>query len=358
MKKLLAIAVAAALVAPAAAMADTTLYGKLHASVGAVKGTTATAGANPVFTTASRSAVESHQSRIGVKGATALDNGMEATYGLEYNVELDGDNAANNLSARNQFVGLKGGFGEVRVGRHDTPAKLATAGLDVFADTYADMSTVVASDGHRVNNAVAYINKFGPVGFAAAHSTGIAGQDDATGFNQGNANTFMVNYATGPWYAALGHTNIQNNDALNGANAAKSKLTNLGLGYKAEAGHNVGLVYETNKETGTNAAATSLNNSQKAIYVGGGYKMGNVTLKAAVGQRKVGGSATANDNGKEKMHAFGVDYSLGKKTSVYLLATDNKNMQATVDGGRNSNAVAANGTVRNKATAIGLVTEF
>ncbi len=37
MKKLLVIAVATALIAPAAAMADTTLYGKLHASVGTVE---------------------------------------------------------------------------------------------------------------------------------------------------------------------------------------------------------------------------------------------------------------------------------------------------------------------------------
>lgn len=163
MKKLLAIAVAAALVAPAAAMADTTLYGKLHASVGSVKETTGGASTT-------RSVVESHASRFGIKGATALDNGMEATYGLEYGIDLDGEDS-NSLASRNTFVGVKGNFGEVRVGKHDTPAKLATAGLDVFADTYGAMENIIATDSHRVNNAVAYINKFGPVGVAVAHST-------------------------------------------------------------------------------------------------------------------------------------------------------------------------------------------
>ncbi len=324
MKKLLAIAVAAALVAPAAAMADTTLYGKLHASVGAVK-TTSAAGV-----TTTTNAVESHSSRFGIKGATALDNGMEATYGLEYGINLDGD-VSRTPSARNTFVGLKGNFGEVRVGRHDTPAKLATAGQDVFADTYGDMLSIITTDNDRVDNAVAYINKFGPVGFAAAHSTSIDG-DDAAGVNKGNANTFMVNYGNGPWYAGLGHTAIQNDaNVTTGSN----KKTNLGLGYKAEAGHQVNLVMENAKNSSTNVKT-------KAALINGVYKMGNVSLKAQYGESKPTGL------GKEKLTSVGADYSLGKKTAVYLLHSDNKNT---------NNALVGTGD-RTKATAVGLVTEF
>lgn len=340
MKKLLAIAVAAALVAPAAAMADTTLYGKLHASVGAVKTTNAGGVANA---NTSVNAVESHSSRFGIKGATALDNGMEATYGLEYGLSLDGDAGANtttnDLQSRNTFVGLKGNFGEVRVGKHDTPAKLATAGLDVFADTYAAMENIIATDNHRVNNAVAYINKFGPVGFAAAHSTSPLGAEPA-----GNANTAMVNYSNGPWYAGLGNTSIQN----------VGKTTNLGLGWKAEAGHNVGLVYEVAKGATTNTAVTdtagipTANVKDKNVYLAGGYKMGNVTLKAGYGESKRSGAALGS-NGKEKQTTLGVDYSLGKKTALYLLHNDDKNTNKT--------ETSANAT-RVKATAVGLVTEF
>ena len=335
MKKLLAIAVAAALVAPAAAMADTTLYGKLHASVGAVKIT------NEAGTTStSANVVESHSSRFGIKGATALDNGMEATYGLEYGIDLDGDaektnSTSRSLNARNTFVGLKGNFGEVRVGRHDTPAKLATAGQDVFADTYADLSNIISTDGDRVDNAVAYINKFGSVGFAAAHSTDVdlsgqvapSGDGDRNGGD--NANTFMVNYGNGPWYAALGHTAVQNT----------VKKTNLGLGYKAEAGHQVNLVMENSKVPDTSAKT-------KAALINGVYKMGNVSLKAQYGESKDSGYV-AGQNGKEKLTSVGADYSFGKKTSVYLLHSDNKNTNATEDG-----------KARTKATAVGLVTEF
>lgn len=361
MKKLLAIAVAAALVAPAAAMADTTLYGKLHASVGTVKNTTE-AG---VSTT--DGGVESHGSRFGIKGATALDNGMEATYGLEYGLNLDGDNggagnAGGNLgtaadgaiASRNTFVGLKGKFGEVRVGKHDTPAKLATAGQDIFADSYADMANIITSDADRVNNAVAYINKFGPVGVAVAHSTGIsAGDIDvAAGVNAGTvsaggtaqpgaavvskeANTAMVNYSNGPWYAGLGHTAV----------SKTAKKTNLGLGWKAEAGHQANFVYETAKDTSDNIG------KDKSLLLNGAYKMGNVTVKGQTGTRKHSGEAAAANNGTEKLTSVGVDYSLGKKTSVYLLHSINKNTDAdTVAAGTTDD--------KNTATAVGLVTEF
>ena len=331
MKKLLAIAVAAALVAPAAAMAETTLYGKLHASYGEVKDNAGN----------KRTGVESHASRIGIKGSHALNNGLEATYGLEYGIDLDGDDATgihgtgntyttNTFTSRNQFVGVKGGFGEVRVGKHDTPAKLATAGQDVFADTYADMSTILPVDGHRVNNAVAYINKFGPVGVAVAHSTG-TGLDKypPTPFPKGdnglNANSAMVNYGNGPWYAGLGYTQVK--DTLKGGN--------LGLGWKSEAGHQANLIYE---EVDYDDPATG---DDENILVNGVAKMGAVGLKAQYGEGKRDGL------GKEKLASVGLDYSLGKKTSVYLLHSQDKN--PTREAGN---------TDKVKATAVGLVTEF
>lgn len=310
MKKMLVIAVAAALVAPAAAMADTTLYGKLHASVGSVDNGTD-----------SQTVVESHSSRFGVKGSTELDNGLSATYGLEYGIDLDGDNS-RTLAARNTFVGVKGGFGEVRVGRHDTPAKLATAGLDAFADTYGAMENIIATDGQRVDNAVAYINKFGPVGFAVAHTTDLV-NNDADAADDTNANTMMVNYGNGPYYAGLGYTDID----------AVAKETNVGLGWKAEAGHFANLVYEQVDADGTP-------NDDTNMYVAGGFKTGAATIKAAYGK-----SETDNVAGEEEQTTVGVDYSLGKKTSTYLLWNED-----------DDNRVGGAG--KTTATVLGIVSEF
>lgn len=334
MKNILAIAVATALIAPAAAMADTTLYGKLHASVGEVKAASGT----------KTTAVESHSSRFGIKGSTELNDGMSATYGLEYGLDMDGDNgggaaAGGNvgtagslaLGGRNTFIGLKGGFGEVRLGRHDTPAKLATAGLDVFADTYADMANIINADAHRANNVVAYINKFGPVGFAAAHSTGLTIDGTA------EANSVMANYSTGPFYAGLGYTDVDGGSVA-GAGVSAAEHINLGLGYKAEAGHAVNFVMENS------SGATAV--EDEAMMLSGVAKMGAVSFKAAVGQSERSGAA-AGANGKEEMTAIGFDYGLGKKTSVYILGTENKNT-AKVEAG----------ATKTTATVLGVVTEF
>lgn len=373
MKKLLVIAVAAALAAPAA-MADTTLYGKLHASVNSTAATSA-AGVKTTDTT-----TNSNASRFGIKGSTALDNGMEATYGLEYGIQLDGQyNPGGNgvtfgrlnslaidtrtdlpafgetMTPRNTFVGLKGKFGEVRVGRHDTPAKLATAGLDQFADTGLDMNNIIVADGERVDNAVAYINKFGPVTVAAAHSTGVSTNDltetnSAAPLAIGDANSVMAVYGNGPWTASLGHTSVAN----------FRSNTNVGLGWKSEAGHNVGLVYETNKAKSNPTTQAALNvlggttfdtgYKDTNIYLGGGYKMGNMTLKAAVGTGKRAGNTTVTaNNGKEKFTAIGLDYSLGKKTSVYAALGEDKNPNRVT-------GVASQ--QKTKTTTVGLVTEF
>jgi len=350
MKKLLAIAVASALLAPAAAMADTTLYGHLNASVNNTKTTTTVGG---VSTSVTDNTVDSNASRIGIKGSTALDNGMDAIYGLEYGINLDGANgsgagntqvvtAGSTLQARNTFVGLKGKFGTVLAGRHDTPAKLATAGLDVFADTKADMNNIIVADTERVDNAVAYINKFGPVTAAVAHSTGVNAAALSETGGLGEANTAMVSYGNGPWTASLGHTTI----------ASVRQNTNLGLGWKSEAGHNVGLVYETAKAGANGGAAFGVkggaNGKDTNVYLGGGYKVGNVMLKAAYGQGKSKDATGASTGGTQKLETIGADYSLAKSTKLYALLSDNKNAART--------ALTASDKVQ--TASVGLVTDF
>lgn len=333
MKKLLAIAVAAALAAPAA-MAETTLYGNLRASVGTVEQN----GAD------SKTTVESHFSRFGVKGSTELDNGLSATYGLEYGVDLDGDSTAGattNLTTRNQFVGLKGSFGEFRVGKHDTPHKLSTSGLDNFGDTYGDSGYGGVLTERRVNNAVAYINKFGPVGVAVAHSSNPLGSDDMGAGNANRANSLMLNYSNSGFYAGLGYEAVKNardNGTKTGKNAK------VGLGFTAQAGHNINVVYEKDQDNLPVGGAGSLvdNGEGKALLVGGGVKFGAVKLKAQYGKKEFDagtqptGAAVPNDY---KVQSIGADYSLGKKTTAYILGhqrqvknTDTGDMKATVVG--------------------------
>jgi predicted porin len=158
-KKLISMAVGAALaagtvVAQAAeeSMAPT-VYGKLHASYGALKVEETDAGGTKT-TTDDRIEFASHASRIGVKGAVPITDSLQGTYGLEWGIDISG---VSGFSNRNQYAGLKGGFGEVRFGNHDTPTKSAQGKFDEFNDTYGDFAGIVLGD-KRTKNAITYLS--------------------------------------------------------------------------------------------------------------------------------------------------------------------------------------------------------
>lgn len=165
MKKVLSLAIAAALVAPAAAMADATLFGKAHFIVENVD----EAGEDAW-------GVDSVHSRIGVKGSEDLGNGLSALYHFEFRVNQDAGNGLNN---RNQFVGLAGGFGTVLLGRHDTPLKMSQGKFDQFGDVAGDIKGVIPGED-RLDNVIAYVSPdMGGLTFVGAAVSGELGDEDA-----------------------------------------------------------------------------------------------------------------------------------------------------------------------------------
>ena len=57
---------------------------------------------------------------------------------------------------RNQFVGLEGAFGTVKVGRHDTALKQAQ-GFDLFDDLEGDIAGVLNGE-NRLKDYIGYIS--------------------------------------------------------------------------------------------------------------------------------------------------------------------------------------------------------
>ncbi|MEW8357629.1 MAG: porin [Candidatus Thiodiazotropha sp.] len=144
MKKVLSLAIAAALVAPAAVMADATLFGKAHFIIENVDD-----GDTDVW------GVDSIHSRVGVKGSEDLGGGLKAVYHFEFKVNQD---SGSGLGDRNQFMGLAGGFGTALLGRHDTPMKIAQGKFDEFGDLpNGDLANVIPGDD-RVDNVIAYVS--------------------------------------------------------------------------------------------------------------------------------------------------------------------------------------------------------
>jgi len=132
-KKLLAIAVAAFIAAPAIATAQTTLFGQVKYEVGVID-----SDVND-----ERNFVHSTRgSRLGVRGAEDLGGGMQAIFRLQSGF------AAVNTSLAEQgmdwteeaWVGLQGGFGRILLGRSDTAVKNASLPFRAFTDTLADLN--------------------------------------------------------------------------------------------------------------------------------------------------------------------------------------------------------------------------
>lgn len=320
-KALIAAAITAGLAASANAAAETTVYGKIHTSVASISQDDGTTDTSAV-------AISSHASRLGVKAKKGLENGMEVSAKAEfqidavsggfskstdYNLDYNGDGITDEtvtdkdnyiFKARNVYVGLKGGFGEVRVGRHDTPHKISTKKLEVFGDTYADYNNIITVD-NRLSNVIAYLNNFGPVGVAAAY---YAGDDSVEGENAGDATSAMVNYSGGPIYLAAAvesyaADNVADTDELE--TAAK-----FGAGYSIGP-VDLGLVYQT--------LAYETRDDETETYASAKFKVSeNMKLKAAYGVRDDDNDATDD----EEMAAVGLDYSLDKSTTLYGLYAD------------------------------------
>ena len=128
-KSTITFALCSVLAQPAIADETVNLYGKLNLSI------QATEEGDESF-----SELKSNASRLGVKGKYKLDTdyGLEAIYKIEWQVNVE-DGSKDTFTARNQWVGLKGGFGEFTVGRVDTTLKLAQGKFDLFNDYEGDL---------------------------------------------------------------------------------------------------------------------------------------------------------------------------------------------------------------------------
>src|SRR5512146_2382466 len=137
-KKLIALAVASAISAPALAdNANITFYGKLTADIESVKSDKSTlapftAPATGASYTANR--VVSDASRFGLKGDDDLGNGLKAIFQIETQVELA--NTTTFTSLRNTGIGLKDeAMGTLIIGTWDTPFKLSHNKVELFDNT-------------------------------------------------------------------------------------------------------------------------------------------------------------------------------------------------------------------------------
>jgi len=124
-KKLLGMAVATALAAPAAAFAQVQVYGTAHMSFNSTKygDGTATATQPAGIPGVSKMTIASHASNFGIRSSESLGGGLTGWVQYEFNVKMerDFDLAGANGSSRNTAIGIRGNFGNVYLGTWETP---------------------------------------------------------------------------------------------------------------------------------------------------------------------------------------------------------------------------------------------
>lgn len=302
-KKLIACAVAAALTAPAATLADgPKVYGQFHVSYGSVD-----EGANKTVK------LRNHDSRVGVKGSRDFGNGLQGIYKFEFGVNFDGDDAdatKDFFSRRNMFVGLKGGFGEVRFGRHDTPLKMAQGKFDQFGDTDADLKHAGSQDGeNRIDNVVAYLNKFGPINVAVAL---VPGEGNGTTGGDGVADTISASasFKSGGLYLAVAHDQYDDTGAAAGT---ENSLTRVVGTYKMS-GMQFGLLWQSGVEKVTAAA-----NEEDWLGLSFSAKLGK---KNKVKAQYIMTEDSAATRTEKTLVALGLDHKFDKKTTGYVMWSD------------------------------------
>jgi predicted porin len=344
-KKLIALAIAGATIAPAALAQSAnpvTLYGTLNIDFENVKAAGAAgAGVNAL----ARNRVSANSSNFGFRGTEDLGGGLKAFFQLEMG-SVAIDTGGGNLAGRNSAVGLQGGAGTVLLGNWDTPYKASTGNADAFYGTgianhvnvTAGNSTPTAASGatrngfdRRANNVFQY---WSPTmnGFSGRFAYGANEAKTATA--SPSLTSFSGTYASGPITLSLAHERHQQfgNTATVSTRDKGTKFTGtvqLGatqLGLIAEQltfNGNVAGVLNKNYTVG-NADQAKIN----AYYFSVLHKIGAGTLRAAYGADrgvKLNGSTSVSADNRAKSFVFGYSYTFSKRTDVYGVYSKIKN---------------------------------
>lgn len=178
-KKLIAVAVAGIVAAPAA-YADISAYGRINNRI--------------VIADNDDVNMETSGSRFGFKGSGDLGNGMSAFARYEFSTKTDA--AGGNIGNRLSFVGLSGPFGSISLGQQWSAyfQNFGThASLNIINGP-GQMSNSVRSWLGRTGNTIKYANSFGPVSLKLDARVDDAGDGGGNGFGGGVTITPMDNF--------------------------------------------------------------------------------------------------------------------------------------------------------------------
>ena len=317
-KSLIAMAVLAAS-GVASAQSTVTLYGLVDAYVGSSRVKTTVGG---VSTSARQTVLNGsgfNTSRFGLKGSEDLGGGLKANFVLEGGFDAStgaannfvnyfgaAGNTANATFGRQSWVGLSGGFGELKLGKMWTPYdEVKGSGAGAFdANIFAPATGVWLSNSYqdRPGNTIYYSTpNFGGISAAASYSFG---ENKTATQDAGKIISANLQYAGGPIAAALAYQSEKQGGLLAANNT--TKFTQLNASYDFQV-VKVLAAYGNVKEGGTKG---------NEYQIGLDVPLGNaLTLSTGVARSKLQPAG----GGEVKSTGFGLaaKYAVSKRTFLY-----------------------------------------
>ena len=357
-----ALAIAAALILSAPARADNanvTVYGQANVSYDMIN--TGTASGIGASAGVSSSRVSSNSSRLGLKGSNELGSGWSALWQMEATVGADtgatgsagtiaGASArSTRLFDRDTYLGVSNaGWGKLLAGRHDTPYKMSTRRLDVFADGIADnrslMGTTVLGGvvtetfDTRLSNQISYLSPdlggfsiaIGYVNLAESNTD--ASQDDVSSLSVAGM------YEQDPVYVSFAYE--AHNTTLKETSTA-AKAVKIGAGYKLGI-LDLGFAYEKSTDELGNMDPYDADPNSAGYNPCGGmavaancsghgtmYFSAKLSITEAdafkLAYSRAGQVGEASTGTGAIQFSMGIDHKINERTTVYGLYTSLKN---------------------------------
>lgn len=278
----------------------------------------------------SRNRVSNQASRLGVRGTEDLGGGLSAFFQLETGFTPDA--ASGTFANRNSGVGLQSRLGTVLLGRWDTPYKIAANRVDPFNDvTLAGFTSTMHDDGNfnrREANVIQYWSpKMGDFQVRAHYSA----NEGRTATANPSSNGVSVYYDAKAIYLAASHEEHKDQNGSTAAAAGRTEKGKQLIGRFRIEGWELGIMLE--KITRTNQP------DKKASLVALTYETGPHEIKGYVGKSDVSGGDTQD----AKITALGYQYSLSKRSNVYLVYANIKNESGAANNFGQNDLNIANG---------------
>lgn len=298
-KSLVALAVLASFGGAALAQSSVNLYGRLDASVG-------NENVNDVSTTKLFSG-NLAPSVLGLRGTEDMGGGLKANFALEGTLTVDDGTVDGLRFQRASWVGLSGGFGEVRAGRMGSSYKdIFDLGVSnnlydsEFTPTLIAQLPGIGAFVDRPSNVIRYDSpRFGGFTGSVSHAFD---ENVAPSTVNPTITSFNLRYASGPLDLGIGHQAEGNDDA-----ALERNFTVLSAAYDFRSFRVSGQLQLSEQGDQFEDQDVSVG---VIIPVGSSF---DVSIGFATGESEINGVS----QGEGSAISLGGTYRLSKRTTMY-----------------------------------------